>query len=182
MKATRMKNNPGLLLVVAVLVGMGLQAVSAAESHGTHVHGQAELTIVRYEETLYIELESPAMNMVGFESGPLSERQTGLLQEAVTALESSDTTLSVAGAACRTANIQARTRGFEEGDDHDHGGHADFTVAMQLQCDTDNVPLTITVKLFEHFASLESVDVMWVSNNRQGAKTLTRNRRTLQLE
>ena len=45
---------------------------SAAE---THLHGHAELTLVTEENSLAINLESPAVNIVGFEHKATSDQQ-----------------------------------------------------------------------------------------------------------
>ena len=45
------------------------------EQHQAHVHGEATLHVVVEGNTVEIELQSPAMNLLGFEHSPETQQQ-----------------------------------------------------------------------------------------------------------
>lgn len=57
-------------------------------AHGAHEHGVAHLNVAIEGDNLYIELISPAANIVGFEHHPRTEKQKTAVREAVKKLES----------------------------------------------------------------------------------------------
>jgi hypothetical protein len=63
------------LAALAVFVGAPALAGDDHQGHGAHVHGIATLNVAVDGSQLVIELDSPAMNIVGFEHPPRTEEQ-----------------------------------------------------------------------------------------------------------
>jgi Protein of unknown function (DUF2796) len=59
-------------LCILALFPAGIALADEAEhrEHGPHVHGVAQLNVALDGNVLWIELNSPAMNIVGFEHAP----------------------------------------------------------------------------------------------------------------
>ena len=51
--------------------------------HGTHVHGVASLNIALADNELFIEFESPAIDIVGFEHEPGTDEEKATFQKAL---------------------------------------------------------------------------------------------------
>lgn len=47
-------------------------------SHETHVHGVATLNVLLEDHAVFMEFESPAMNLWGFEHAPVNDEQNAL--------------------------------------------------------------------------------------------------------
>jgi hypothetical protein len=63
--------------IAALAVSLGARALAGDDhnGHGAHVHGIATLNVAVDGNQLLIELDSPAMNIVGFEHAPRTEEQ-----------------------------------------------------------------------------------------------------------
>jgi Protein of unknown function (DUF2796) len=89
--------------------------------HGPHVHGMAELNVALDGNVLWIELNSPAMNIVGFEHAPQSAEQKAAVHDATETLKDGghvfgtsilgpNTTTKPTSTAKRTSTPTKRTR------------------------------------------------------------------------
>ena len=83
-----------LLSIVTVIIGLGtiLPNLQAEEfrHHEAHEHGVAHLNVVHDRNNLYIELTSPAANIVGFEHQPRTQEQKAAVKEAIKKLEAGE--------------------------------------------------------------------------------------------
>ncbi|UCJ18364.1 DUF2796 domain-containing protein [Pseudomonas sp. MM211] len=100
-------------------------------SLGKHEHGVATLNVALEGNTLEIELESPAMNIVGFEHAATSEADKKTVAAARALLEKPLALFSLpaaAGCSLTEHELQSPLFGNAEADhdhDHDHDEHAD---------------------------------------------------------
>jgi hypothetical protein len=80
-----------LLSIVTVIIGLGtiLPSLQAEEfrHHEAHEHGVAHLNVAHDGKNLYIEMTSPAANIVGFEHQPRTQEQKAAVKEAIKKLE-----------------------------------------------------------------------------------------------
>lgn len=164
-------------------------AVTGAEDSGfhstaAHTHGHATLTVILSGQLLVLGFESPAFNLLGFESAPQTPEQEAALARAEVLLASADTLLQIADARCEVTDLQITRPGqeahAEQGHDHDEDGHAhaagahwEYRVNVNMQCAALPAPLALSTPLFELFTGLETVDLLWATDTRQGAATLT---------
>jgi hypothetical protein len=112
----------GIITVVFVL-GFRLPQVQAGEQrhHEAHVHGVAHLNVAFEGNNLYIELSSPAANIVGFEHHPRTEEQKAAVKSAIEMLEAGEKLFALpdsTGARLVKANVQTD---IENEYDHEPG-------------------------------------------------------------
>jgi len=115
-------------------------AVAQTHEHaplGPHVHGAAELSLAVEDDVLYAELNTPLVNIAGFEHAPRSPAENTAYRAAIDVLQAGDF-LSFDGARCRLDDValtepawgadarapQAR-HGFEARHEHRNGQRHD---------------------------------------------------------
>lgn len=164
--------------------------------HDAHVHGIAALNLALEGEEVYIELGSPAANIVGFEHAPSSEADHVALDKAVALLKEGDRLFRFNDeAGCRMEKAMVTSALLEEkhddhgdkpsdGHDHDEKGaggheehedetHSDIEAVYHFECDQPGKLTQLTIDLFEAFPATEELNVQYVIQNKQGAKELT---------
>ena len=112
----------GIITVVFVL-GFRLPYVHAGDQrhHEAHVHGVAHLNVAFEGNNLYIELSSPAANIVGFEHHPRTEEQKAAVKTAIETLEAGEKLFALpadTGGRVVKANVQTDV---ESESDHEPG-------------------------------------------------------------
>ncbi|MEO1132659.1 MAG: DUF2796 domain-containing protein [Cyanobacteria bacterium J06639_1] len=133
------KGLAGSAIALMVLTAMPLEG--KADGHeeerrqfDSHVHGITNLNVAVEGNTLAIEMDSPAANIVGFEHRPETEAQEQAIADALAQLEMGSLAFVLPDeAGCELIEADARTS-FEEhdhskgeqhdkGDDHGHDDH-----------------------------------------------------------
>jgi hypothetical protein len=97
--------------------------------HEAHVHGVAHLNMALEGNNLYIELTSPAANIVGFEHHPRTQEQKAAVKEAIKKLEAGENLFALpSGAGGRLVKSGTHTdtnrdngHESEEAHSHEHG-------------------------------------------------------------
>lgn len=93
---------------------------------GSHEHGASIVNVVMDEDAVFVEFESPWMNLVGFEHTPSTPEQHALLDEAKALLEQPDQLFSInAEADCRVESVQVRDSHDDAGEHDDHAEHGE---------------------------------------------------------
>ena len=122
------------LLLALPFALLPLAAAQAHDAHehgslGKHEHGVATLNVALEGSTLEIELQSPAMNIVGFEHAATSEADKKTVASARALLEKPQALFSLpAAAGCSLSENEVRSPLFgnaEADHDHDHDEHGD---------------------------------------------------------
>lgn len=110
-------------LVCIGLLGFGLAQEGGFVQEDAHEHGAALLTLVLDGETLSMELESPAVNFVGFEYEPTTDEQVQAVEGVLAELEDPMTLFTPAEAAsCELVSAEAEhLMTDEEGHADEHG-------------------------------------------------------------
>jgi hypothetical protein len=154
--------------------------------HEAHQHGIGQLNIAIEGNTLQIELESPAMNIVGFEHAPKDEKQHQAIEQAAALLRKGEKLfLTPADAGCRLKEAEVKSSlleeegheehatAHEEGHEHEGEAHADFDAGYRFECSNPEALNSITVKLFLAFPATEELQVQLLSGHGQSAAELT---------
>ncbi len=194
---------------VSLCIAAGL---STAESrrHAAHVHGVAELTVVQEGQVLEIQLTSPAMSIVGFETKAESSAQKEAVEAAKVSLKKADELFTIEGGGCTLskANIDmSGVVGDGDGHDDDHHGHdddhhghddedahhghgeseqdhedahSDIEANYTFSCD-DGAAEVLTVGQGKLPFALETINAMWVSDQGQGSTVLSQESRRIKL-
>lgn len=141
-----------MIPAVALLLASASQAQQPAaefKQEAKHVHGAVTLNLAIEGNSLAVELEAPAINVVGFEREPRTEAERASAAAAAAWLSSGSALLGVPKAAgCRrdSAQLQAptwSTSGKDADHDHDHDhahdheageDHADYRASARYTC------------------------------------------------
>ena len=183
------------LLVIMFSVALQAGAESAHHDHDhdhgvpqqdAHLHGYVELTVALEDSNLEIHLESPAINIIGFEHKATSKQQVQTIERARQTLETSAELFSFEGGDCSlkqaTADFPALTESnAHHEDEHAHGeehetaeeSHSEITAHFEYDCTQDKELKAITVNLIDQFPTIEKIKAMWVTDVKQGAVELT---------
>jgi len=170
--------------------------------HEAHVHGSAGMDVAALGSDVEISLRSPAMNIVGFEHAPRTEEQRRRFHEAREVLRDGGRLFAFPGASCRLDESQVRRDFGEREDEHDHeehedeGGHDDsehghteggdepahseIHARYGFRC--EGRVETIEVALFDAFPDTGEIHVQYLTDDSQGAQTLTPDAPVLRLE
>ncbi|MFJ2985760.1 MULTISPECIES: DUF2796 domain-containing protein [unclassified Pseudomonas] len=146
-------------------------------AHGTlgaHEHGVAKLNAVLDGNTLELELDSPAMNLVGFEHSATRDADKAKVAAVRQQLEQPLKLIALAAAAgCKEDAQELESPLFgdaakdDDGDEHGHG-HSDIGAHYQLNCSAPEklTQLDLT-PLFKTFPATQKVNVQLIGPNGQ---------------
>jgi len=165
---------------IAVII-LGIFPFPSATPQHAHIHGEAQAAIIIEGDRVSISFISSMHNIVGFEHFPQSDDQEATLAEAISALESgTDLFTFNANANCRfvTSDIHVPIASEELEDEHSRDLDASFT----FECARPNRLRTLSFNLMARFESLERVEVIVITGNRQLAYQLTSQDDTLRLD
>ncbi|MDF0731335.1 DUF2796 domain-containing protein [Pseudomonas entomophila] len=157
-------------------------------SLGAHEHGVARLNAVLDGNTLELELDSPAMNLVGFEHAASTDADKAKVAAARQVLEQPLKLFGLASAAgCKEENQDLESPLFgdqpsakdDDGDDdhdHEHGHdheHSEIHAHYQLSCAT---PAKLTqidlAPLYKAFPQTQKINVQLIGpNGQKGVET-----------
>ncbi|WP_372625646.1 DUF2796 domain-containing protein [Arsukibacterium sp.] len=138
-------------------------------SPGTHVHGQATLTIVVEGNEAMVALQSAAYNIVGFEHAPNNAEQRQEINAALDILRQGNWFSINPQAGCDVGDTDANTDLTAEVSSK----HSDFYANISLICQQPARFNELTVSLFNLVPSLQEINVQWVINGKQGAAALS---------
>ncbi len=187
--------------LAALLVAQGTAVNAVAEEfeqHGAHEHGHAELMVAQSGKSLTVALESPAMNLVGFEHKARTPEHKAAVQTMLTQLRQGYAMVALdKDALCLLDTVDIRQgllagdKGHDEHKDHDddehkdHDGHehdehesagethSDIDVTWQFTCMQPAQLKAVKLGLFKAFPLLDELDVQWTSPAGQGATELS---------
>ena len=154
-------------------------------AHGTlgaHEHGVAKLNVVLDDNTLELELESPAMNLVGFEHAASSDADKAKVAAVRQQLEQPLKLFDLSAAAnCKEEQQELESPLFgdalkadDEGDEHAHGHqHSDIGAHYQLTCaNPDKLAQVDLAPLFKAFPATQKINVQLIGpNGQKGVET-----------
>ena len=166
----------GLITTVPAVQGQA-EEHAGHRQHGAHVHGLAQLNLVVDGENIFLELTSPAMNIVGFEHSPSTADQQHTVHEAAEKLADGDSLFSFSSAAaCRLISVEVDSplmnsahhgeHGHSDthGEDHDDAEvHSEFEVRYQFSCTHPGKLESLKVGLFSAFPGLEQIEAQTLS-------------------
>lgn len=178
-----------LVTLAAAAVGQSHDHVQSRRQAGAHVHGIAQLLVASDGDRLAITLETPAVNVVGFEHDARTEAEREQLLAAERILRDANlvTNLS-ASAGCEPESVRVSSAQLDalghpgpvddHAHDHEHNHdshqetatHSEFVVDYRFYCTEPDQLSGLTVTAFEHFPGFEAVNVQWALPGGQGAQ------------
>lgn len=158
------------------------------EQHDAHVHGEARLMVAVDKNALAIELQSPAMNIVGFEHKPKNEAQKKAIQDAVAVLSQlADLFGLSAKAGCTVEEIEVDAPYAGEAHkghkhhDHDDETHSEFAAHYHFKCNNIAMLKEIDVNLIKQFSGIQIIEVQLIAPSGQRKFELTANKNHIHL-
>ncbi|CAH0649698.1 MULTISPECIES: DUF2796 domain-containing protein [Pseudomonas] len=154
-------------------------------AHGTlgaHEHGVAKLNVVLDGNTLELELDSPAMNLVGFEHAASSDADKAKVAAVRQQLEQPLKLFGLASAAGCKEDQQAlesplfgdAAKAEDDGDEHEKGHmHSDINAHYQLTCATpEKLTQLDLAPLYKAFPATQKINVQLIGpNGQKGVET-----------
>ena len=175
----------GWLIFLAMSSSVAV-ASSRHSTHEPHVHGIAVLNIIVEKNEVHLALESPAMNLLGFEHAPVTDEQKAAYQATQQKLTEASKLFAFPGASCQleSSDIQLLEKHpHTDHDDHEHSGeHADVHADYRFNCSGAQQLNEITIHLFTIFQGIQQIKVQWITGRSQGMKILTPATNHLQLK
>lgn len=170
------------------LAGMtAARADAGGHEHKAHEHGVAHLDVVMEGGAVHLGLNSPAVNLIGFEHDPADAAERAALARALADLKQGAALMTFTPAArCAQKRVLVqsglhdhahdadRGHGHEgEDDGHDHE-HADIRVFWEIACARVDALREIDIQgLFQRFPSVQRLRVQAVLPGGQTAAELT---------
>ncbi|MCU1759271.1 DUF2796 domain-containing protein [Pseudomonas sp. 14P_8.1_Bac3] len=183
------------LLLALPFALLPLAAAHAAEEHdhehgslGAHEHGVGRLNAALDGQTLELELESPAMNLVGFEHAATTDADKAKIAAVRAQLEKPLTLFNLPKAAgCVVARQELESPLFgdkpDADDDHDedanagqehHHDHSEIHAHYQFSCSAPGALKTLDLaNIFNTFPATQKIQVQLISPSGQQGVEVT---------
>lgn len=181
---------------------IGSQAWAAERELDAHQHGHGFLNIAIEGSTLYIALETPGADIVGFEHPARSDDDKAAVEDAKGRLSDPIGLFGIpAEASCTLVEISVEPVGYELGEDddeHDEAhededhdehaedahdehderegekeSHAEFHAEYRLQCDDPAAIASLTLTYFDMFSGAEELQVNLITDDGQSRQEIT---------
>jgi len=186
-------NHPYLCTFASAVMLAVVSTASASDTTrqlDSHEHGHATLNVAVDGNSLAIEFESPAANIVGFEHKPENHEQEEAIEKAEAMLSQAGTMFGLPGAAgCTLAKVEVEAPHDDHHDDHkdekhddhkdekhdDHEGevHSEFHASWLFDCKSIDKLDSLEVKIFEQFPGTEEIDASVIGRSGQSAVELS---------
>lgn len=157
----------------------------AHDSLGAHEHGVASLNVALDGNLLELQLESPAMNLVGFEHAAQSEADKAKVAATKRELEQPIGLFALASGDCKTREVELESPLFGDADhehehehEHEHheheGEHSDIQAFYRFECASSAKLQQLDLsELFKRFPATEKIQVQLIGPNGQQGMQLT---------
>lgn len=151
-------------------------------SLGAHEHGVASLNVALDGQTLEIQLESPAMNLIGFEHEAKSDADKAKVASARKHLAQPQALFALpieAKCALQESELDSPLFGAAEHAEHEHGdehGHSDIDASYRFACANAEALKTLELgSFFGTFPGTEKLEVQLIGPGGQQGAELTPN-------
>lgn len=174
-----------------LLLALALLPFAAAQAHdehqhslGKHEHGVAQLNVALDGKTLELEVDSPAMNFVGFEHPASSASDLATVAAARTQLgKPLELFVPPVAANCTVTEVELTSPLFgnakaedhdDDGDEHEGHQHADINAHYTLTCASPEALASLDLApLFKRFPGTQKLVVQMIGPKGQQGAELT---------
>lgn len=144
-----------------------------AASLDAHEHGAAQLNALLEGQRLELELESPAMNLVGFEHAPGSAAERAKVAAVRSQLAQPQELFGLAAGDCTVATQELESALFEA-EQHDASEHSEIHAHYRLDCLQPGELRQLDLsELFKRFPATEKIQVQLIGPSGQQGVELT---------
>lgn len=195
-----------LITALAALAAVATMPASAGAEEpehrelGAHVHGHGNLNIAVEARRVTMELDVPAMDIVGFEHDATTDEQKAQVEKAKAQLGKPLEVFrlpAAAGCTVAEAEVELGTEHHEEGEHADHDKkeehaagakgddgeeeHKTFEVAYEFECTNPASLTSIEFDYFKLFAGAQNLTVNVVTEKAQNTYEVSRDKPALDL-
>ena len=172
-------------LLSSNLIGQASHHDHEAVHQDIHLHGHVELRVALENTSLELYLESPSVNIVGFEHRATSAQQIQAAEDAKSILESPAEIFSFSDGNCSLSQSNINFSAILQATEHHQSGadgnkdeahqvdHSEITASYKYNCQRGGELDVISLKLIEHFPGIEKIKVIWLTDTEQGTVELT---------
>jgi hypothetical protein len=173
-----------ILLIVLPLTSAIIYAESGLHGKKAHTHGVSKIELMISDETIRINLESPANNIVGFEHVASNMEEKNHLKRAHSILSTPASIFSFHGTHCKPISSSVIINGLtkEANEHHPHSTHKEITAKYQFECESSKNLTYIKTQLFNKFSNISEINVTWITDTKQGMSVLNPNNNQLFVE
>jgi hypothetical protein len=185
-------------LIFYILLNTLACSVIADEAHrheqahpqlNVHEHGSATLNWVLENQHLQLLLDSPAVNVLGFEHAPQDRLEKQTLENVIETLNQPDKVVVIRGGDCQFKSAVIMNLFEDDSETEHHYGHkhqvdhehSDLNVEYTFTCYKPSKIKSINVRLFNTFSGFEKIESQWITDTTQGAMTLLPNSHFIKL-
>jgi len=157
--------------IILSLFFTGAWATDGHRQHNAHVHGHAVMNLAISGMELELELETPAMNLLGFEHHPESASDKMVFDKTLAFINQPSNWIELSTSAnCTLQQTSIESALIEK---TGHAEHADFEIAVTYRClKPEHLKQVNLQRLFQEFPSLEEIDAQWLTDHKQSATEL----------
>ncbi|NIY73074.1 DUF2796 domain-containing protein [Marivivens donghaensis] len=182
------------LALLATVAAAPLFAEDGHREMGAHVHGVSKLEMAVEGSTVEMNLESPGMDIVGFEYEPSTDADLAAVENAIAQLMRADELFAFNDAAgCAPVEAMAELH-IHDGDEHDHGEdhadheeehhdehgdeeheheegarHTEFEAHYVFECEDTSALTTVEFPFFNHFENAHEIEAQYVTDAGAGS-------------
>lgn len=175
---------PFALLPLAAAQASDHEHTHDHDEHGSldaHEHGIAQLNVVLDGQALELELESPAMNLVGFEHAAESDADKAKVAAARSQLQDPQALFGLSAGDCSLSETGLESPLFEDDEheheehhDHEESEHSEIHAHYQLDCKKPGELQQLNLaELFKRFPATTKIQVQLIGPNGQQGVQLT---------
>lgn len=159
-----------------VLLLIALAASAAAVAGKPHEHGVARMDVAVESRAIWVTLDTPLENLIGFERAPRTAAERERVEQALATLRQPGRWLvpdAAAGCAAATVEIEAPVLGVPQAPPTAaSNSHADLLARVSFQCADATRAAHLDLELFKAFPHLKRVEVQLVTPRTQSSKAL----------
>jgi len=154
------------------------------ESLSPHIHGEAGLHIIMDGSKLLVELNSPAMNLLGFEHAIHNSEDQAMVENTRVHLKNPNALFILNDGKCQLKEQAVDFSNILKASEHKHhethgqdndphtNSHKDIEATYLYLCEEPNNLHSARVLLLDVFPNITSLHVQWIIHNQQGENTL----------
>lgn len=164
--------------IIEFIFLLGWSQLVLADDHenlAAHVHGLVEMSLVAEANIVEINIESPLMNLVGFEYQAQTEAEKEEVQNMIEIFKAPEKWLRFIDTANCQLTQQLVDYGEEAHHEHKHEKeetlHSELQASYQFTCAVNRLS-SLEVLLQNHFPAIESIELSWIMNNQAGITIL----------
>lgn len=178
-------------LLLSSILFIATPAISSEQhhehrEHGAHEHGKAVLNVALDGQKLFIELESPAMNIVGFEHEAHSQEDKQAVNKATKLLHQGEALFVLPNKAqCQLVDIDIDSELLEHNDHEghdDHDGHSEFHAQYEFACKTMSALNNINLQILHTFEGIHELKVQLISDHGQSTSEMSASHTVLSIK